>query len=67
MRSLEADIKEAQKLMRTGYWDAADDLLEQMLSRVIHLQNQVDELKAQVKQQKMTIKQMDRRIMANDR
>lgn len=67
MRSLEADIKEAQKLMRTGYWDAADDLLEQMLSRVIHLQNQVDELKAQVKQQKMTIKQMDRRIMAGDR
>ena len=67
MRSLEADIKEAQKLMRTGYWDATDDLLEQMLSRVIHLQNQVDELKAQVKQQKMTIKQMDRRIMAGDR
>lgn len=67
MRNLEADIREAQKLMRSGYWDAADDLLEQMLSKALHLQNQVEELKAQVKQQKMTIKQMDRRIMANDR
>jgi len=67
VRNLEADIREAQKLMRSGYWDAADDLLEQMLSKALHLQNQVEELKAQVKQQKMTIKQMDRRIMANDR
>lgn len=67
MTKLEQQIREAQKLMRSGYWDAADDLLEQMLSKVLHLENQVEELKAQVKQQKMTIKQMDRRIMAGDR
>ena len=67
MSKLEQKIREAQKLMRSGYWDAADDLLEQMLSKAIHLDNQVEELKAQVKQQKMTIKQMDRRIMAGDR
>jgi len=35
-----------------------DDLLDQMLSKVLNLENQVEELKAQVKQQKMTIKQM---------
>jgi phage shock protein A len=67
MTKIEQQLREAQNLMRSGYWDAADDLLEQMLSKLLHLENQVDELKAQVKQQKMTIKQMDRRIMANDR
>ncbi len=67
MSKLEQQLRETQKLIRSGYWDAANDLLEQMLSKVVHLENQVDDLKAQVKQQKMTIKQMDRRIMANDR
>ena len=64
---VEDQIREAQKLMRSGDWDAADDLLEQLLSKAIHLESQVEDLKAQVKKHKMTIKQMDRRIMAGDR
>lgn len=67
MRSLEADIKEAQKLMRAGYWDSADDLLEQIMSKAIALDAQIEKLKSENKQHKATIKQMDRRIMAGDR
>lgn len=63
MVTLEDDIKKAQTLMRSGYWDAADDLLEQIISKAKHLDQQVDRLKAENKQHKATIKQMDRRIM----
>lgn len=63
MVTLEDDIKKAQALMRSGYWDAADDLLEQSISKIKHLTQQVDRLKAENKQHKATIKQMDRRIM----
>ena len=63
MVTLEDDIKKAQALMRSGYWDAADDLLEQVISKARHLNQQVDRLKAENKQHKATIKQMDRRIM----
>ena len=63
MVTLEDDIKKAQALMRSGYWDAADDLLEQVISKARHLTQQVERLKAENKQHKATIKQMDRRIM----
>lgn len=67
MSKVEEQIREAQKMMRSGYWDAADDLLEQLLSKVIHLESRVEDLKQQVTKHKMTIRQMDRRIMAGDR
>lgn len=67
MSYLEEQIKKAQELMRSGYWDAADDVLEQLISKAKHMENQLEEMKAQVKSQKNIIKQMDRRIMARDR
>ena len=67
MSKVEEQMRQAQKLMREGYWDAADDLLESLISKVVFMETQVADLKAQIKQQKMTIKQMDRRIMAGDR
>ena len=67
MSKVEEQMREAQKLMREGYWDAADDLLETLVSKVVFMETQVADLKAQIKENKKTIKQMDRRIMAGDR
>ena len=67
MSKVEEQMREAQKLMRSGYWDAADDLLETLISKVVFMETQVADLKAQIKENKKTIKQMDRRIMAGDR
>ena len=67
MSKIEEQMREAQNLMRCGYWDAADDVLERLISKVVHLESQVDILKEQVKNNKATIRQMDRRIMARDR
>ena len=67
MSKVEEQMREAQKLMREGYWDSADDLLETLVSKVVFMETQVADLKAQIKENKKTIKQMDRRIMAGDR
>lgn len=67
MSKVEAQMREVQKLMRSGYWDSADDLLETLISKVVFMETQVAEMKEQIKENKKTIRQMDRRIMAGDR
>lgn len=63
MQELSKDILEAQRLMRAGYWDAADDLLDQVLAKAKHMDQKIQMLKAENKQHKLTIRNMDRRIM----
>ena len=56
-------IREAQKLMRSGYWEAADDLLEQVLGKVVYMETELAKLRAEAKAFKATVRKMNKRIM----
>jgi hypothetical protein len=36
------EVKKAQGLMRFGYWDAADDLLEEVMQMLTELKEQTE-------------------------
>ena len=56
-------IREAQRLMRSGYWDAADDLLEQVVGKVAYMETELDKLRAEAKAHKAIVRKMNKRIM----
>ena len=56
-------IREAQKLMRSGYWDVADDLLEQVLGKVAYMETELAKLRTEAKAFKATVRKMNKRIM----
>ena len=56
-------IREAQRLMRSGYWDAADDLLEQVVGKVAYMETELDKLRSEAKAHKAIVRKMNKRIM----
>ena len=49
--------------MRSGYWDAADDLLEQVVGKVAYMETELDKLRSEAKAHKAIVRKMNKRIM----